>query len=218
MFLLQLSLTIKKVCQHLNIINICLFIFVHKIKLIQSLKKSIQLYQINMKNIKSTLLRIWKDPVGSKLISASLISIILIIFTYISKKVRKPVCNLWESYNQVIITLVICFFLYITYTLAKRHKTPKFLKFKTIKNVNGYDWVWDYDYYKVYKRYQIRDVRPICKKCSEPMILNSIYDDTFRCINIHSVACDKLNPSFVEEVIKAKIKESFPKETNKMMF
>lgn len=158
--------------------------------------------------------KIWKDPVGSKIIS----SLIMIVLTAIGGVIsEKWTMNGILSIFQILVPLWLLLIAYILYLLislflSKKQK-PSFLYYKSEKNVYGYDWCWSWKKNNDGK-FQICDIHPLCKECNAPMQVN-IYNNTYVCSNGHSVSSEMIKFGMAASEIQRKIREKYTDDAMK---
>lgn len=160
--------------------------------------------------------KIWKDPVGSKIVA----SVLMIIITSIAGAVKNHFE--WKGFVSILriniplwmLLLAVLFYLVLVWVLEASRK-PAFLEFIRIDNLNGFNWTWQWSFDKKTKRYKIVDLKPSCKTCNERMRLESMYSRKYVCPNGHSCSSDKVRWGLAMDTIQDKIYERYKVDANK---
>lgn len=113
----------------------------------------------------------------------------------------------------VIVLGVIGMFFIIRIVVSFRRIKPKFLDFKEM-NIEGKKWRWDYFNEKGKNIYEVTHIQPICEICEKPMESYEPNPEEFKyiCLNGHAFDGLELDTGWIEKLIRAEIKEKFPKE------
>lgn len=162
--------------------------------------------------------KIWKDPVGSKIIA----SVLMLIFTSIAGAVKTHFE--WNGFVSILSiniplwVLLLGVLLYIVLVwVLELLREPAFLKLIRIDNLYGFNWTWQWNFDKKTRRYKIVDLKPLCKTCNEKMRLESIYSRKYVCPNGHSCSSDKVKWGLAMATIQDKICERYKVDANKYL-
>jgi len=140
------------------------------------------------------VLKLWKDPVWSKVIASGLLLFFSLLGTWIF--------DLWPSIYTVLIqifslitykvlvpTWLIAFsipFLIFLIPLAQiiiPDKEPRFLKY-TNDQILGINWSWEWSAPNFYSdKYSIKNLHPRCPKCRSSLEINDYSGKLVNCIN-----------------------------------
>jgi hypothetical protein len=117
-----------------------------------------------------------------------------------------------------IAVVLIHYFVVIILKIINHFRKPPYLQFTSM---DYKDWkiVWEYEYLPKYKRYNIKNIRPVCKICGCDLV------NQYTALGIDGIMCpicEKLYPSFmhttaVEKIIEHEIAASLspPKDQAK---
>jgi len=145
-------------------------------------------------NMKSSLGKIWKDPVFSKIIATGLIFLIGAIGTWffgIWPYLKNGLAYIYSGFIYEIYVPVWSLFLAIPFLLFlfpmiqkfKKKEEPSFIKY-THDHILGIDWSWDWLPPGIYnKKYSIKNVRPRCPDCKSILEINDYSGQLVHCIN-----------------------------------
>jgi hypothetical protein len=102
-----------------------------------------------------------------------------------------------------IAAILIHYLAIIILRIIRHFKKPSYLKFT---GMDYKDWkiAWEYEYLQKYKRYNIKNIHPVCKKCGCDLIE---HHTTIGTDGIVCPICEKLYPSFMESAAIEKIIE-----------
>ena len=144
--------------------------------------------------MKSFALKVWKDPVWSKVISAGLIFLFIPFFTWVSgiwpdvKSVLLSVFSLivydvaipvWVLF--LIIPLLVSIIPLIQSITPERE--PTFINYKA-DQILGINWSWNWSKPNfINDKYSIRDLLPRCPNCKSSLKLNDYSGQLVHCIN-----------------------------------
>ena len=136
--------------------------------------------------------KIWKDPVGSKIIGALILSLLTTIGGAISTgwtmKGFLSILNIQIPLWILLIAIplyLLFLFLWNKYIRTDRH--PSFLEYTKQADIYGYDWVWNWKRTEDGK-YEIYNIHPLCLICHTPLRIESVYSHSYVCSQGHNVA------------------------------
>ena len=160
--------------------------------------------------------KIWNDPVGSKLISAGIISGLGYLGIWMFNISLEEI---WANNSQTIITSGVFIFIggvvFLIYWI-KSKKTPFLKETKTHEKICGYHWIWQWEYIPEKGKYEINNLYPVCPKCGNGMMLTQDCL-SYVCPNNHT---EPNNPDVwfcVDETIRQTIKNKYPKYSDKII-
>lgn len=144
--------------------------------------------------MKSFLLKAWKDPVWSKVISAGLIFIFAACFTWISglwPEVKSTLLYILSLFVYEVVIPVWALFLIVPFLVLLipfihsriPEREPAFINYKA-DQILGIDWSWNWskpNYYN--EKYSIRDLHPRCPDCKSSLEINDYSGQLAHCIN-----------------------------------
>ena len=144
--------------------------------------------------MKSFALRVWKDPVWSKVISAGLLFIFAAFFTWLS--------GIWPVVKGILLYVLSLFvyelaipvwslFLIIPFLLLlipfiqsmSSEREPSFITYKS-DHILGIDWSWKWSKPNLHNdKYSIRNLHSRCPDCKSSLELNDYSGQLVHCIN-----------------------------------
>ena len=162
------------------------------------------------------LKKAWNDPVGSKLISAGIISGLGYLGIWMFNISLEEI---WANNSQAIITSGVFIFIggvvFLIYWI-KSKKTPFLKETKTHEKICGYHWSWQWKYSPEKKKYEIEDLYPVCPKCGTNMRITDDYS-SYKCHNNHKIKNSPEDWFLVNDIILQKIKDKYPKYSDKII-
>ena len=144
--------------------------------------------------MKSFILKLWKDPVWSKVISTGLIVIFGTLGTWflgLWPQIKTALIAVVGAFLYqveipiwLILALVPCLLFFIPILQSfKSDSEPSFVKYKSDK-IFGINWSWGWSppgYYN--DKYSIKDLRPRCPNCNSSLEIDDYSGELVHCIN-----------------------------------
>lgn len=163
--------------------------------------------------------KIWKDPVGSKVIGALILSFLAtiggIISTGWTKKGFFSILNieipLWILLIAIALYLL---FLLLWNKYIRKDRHPSFLEYTEQADICGYDWVWNWKKTEEGK-YVIYNIHPLCSICRTPLRIESIYSHNYVCSQGHTVASASIHFCLAASDIQDRIMKKYHVEALK---
>ena len=146
-----------------------------------------------MLKILKVILKAWKDPVWSKVISAGLLALFISpfaiwlgLFPYIRSALLTV--NSWIKVKleipvwQIILILPLLIFSIPIFKLLRHKSEPRYLKYKR-DNIIGIEWSWKYSHTTYNDTDDIYGLTPRCPDCKSILDINKNFAPLVHCIN-----------------------------------
>lgn len=144
--------------------------------------------------MKALILKFWRDPVWSKVISSGLLLFFALMGTWIFDlwpMIYRIMVQVWNVITYKIhipawlLALSIPFLIFLIPLIQSviPDREPSFIKYKN-DNILGINWSWEWASPNFYnEKYSIKNLHPRCPNCSSRLEINDYSGQIVSCIN-----------------------------------
>lgn len=172
--------------------------------------------------------KIWKDPVGSKIISVIIIGVGSSLWSIISAMINKiNFTDAWVDFWNLQLKLwwvAIILIVYIIVEFIRTKQTKKDFLNYTQGEWSGTKWEWSWLYDRETNKYKISNLHMLCPQCKTGVFnVATMYSQNYECISCgYSIPVQAMSnkpySSQVEKEIQTEATRKFPTEVKHIEF